>query len=141
MSMYREEKISELEHQKQDIREKMDNILSNIIQRMKAQNLNSVTAPQEYVQLDKECWKLDNQLWNIRSENQEIAYSQELILSIEDRIKIINTEIEKYKTIELLGIKISGSTIGDPIAFLEKEKDKLLEDIKSCETKINNLKK
>jgi len=138
---FHNEQVNKLTQRLTEIKEKKDEIISDVIDEMKTKNISSISVPGEFAELDEEYWDIEEQLWNARSMNKEIVYLQDIIFSMNDYIILIDNELSKYENLEKIGIKIvEENAEWNPIKVLQNNKSKAQERINECRAKIKEIK-
>ncbi len=108
---------------------------------MQASGISSLCLPEKFVELDKEYWEIDEQLWNATSYNKDIVYYQFRIFSLQDSINLIDSELEKYEILTKLNVIItSENDEWNPIKNLLANKKECKESIKRCKEEIQKIK-
>lgn len=95
----------------------------------------------EYSKLKDEYDDINEQLENARSMNKEIVYLQDIILSMDSYINLINSELSKYEDLEKIGIKfVEENAKWNPVTVLQNNKKQAQECIVKCRARIKELK-
>lgn len=141
MSEYSLSKIKELQTKKNNIQEQMQSLAEPLILGIKEGKLSLPQyLPEEYYDLNKNMIDIEQKLWNLRSNNHDRVFYQELILRTQEHIDAIDVELEKFAKLEKLGIKIvSKDPCFDPVTTLQTQKQKLQEDINKYQQHLNKL--
>ena len=139
--LFHKDQVNKLTQRLIEIDERKDKIIDAAISKMKSDNLSSITLPNEFSELDKEYWNIEEQLWNARSQNKEIVYLQDIIFSTYEDIRMIDELLNKYAELEKLGITIVYKNAEwQPIDVLKNNKSEAQARIKKCQDRISELK-
>lgn len=139
--LFHNDQVNKLTQRLIEIDERKDKIIDAAISKMKSDNLSSITLPNEFSELDKEYWNIEEQLWNARSQNKEIVYLQDIIFSTYEDIRMIDELLNKYAELEKLGITIVYKNAEwQPIDVLKNNKSEAQARIKKCQDRISELK-
>lgn len=138
---FHNDQVNKLTQRLIEIDERKDKIIDAAISKMKSDNLSSITLPNEFSELDKEYWNIEEQLWNARSQNKEIVYLQDIIFSTYEDIRMIDELLNKYAELEKLGITIVYKNAEwQPIDVLKNNKSEAQARIKKYQDRISELK-
>ncbi|MBQ8785831.1 MAG: hypothetical protein IJZ59_07330 [Alphaproteobacteria bacterium] len=136
-----ETKVNELKGRQKEILDEKRAIQAETIEKMQASGISSLCLPEKFVELDKEYWEIDEQLWNATSYNKDIVYYQFRIFSLQDSINLIDSELEKYEILTKLNVIItSENDEWNPIKNLLANKKECKESIKRCKEEIQKIK-
>ncbi|MBR1605619.1 MAG: hypothetical protein IJ660_05890 [Alphaproteobacteria bacterium] len=136
-----ETKVNELKGRQKEILDEKRAIQAETIEKMQASGISSLCLPEKFVELDKEYWEIDEQLWNATSYNKDIVYYQFRIFSLQNSINLIDSELEKYEILTKLNVIIkSENDEWNPIKNLLANKKECKESIKRCKEEIQKIK-
>jgi len=131
---YIESKIEELTTKKQEIEQRLTELTDELIKQLQVSAQSSITASQEYVDLERQWIDIENRLWYLRNPSTQVC--QLHIERIRKDIKAHEDKLEQWNSTGLKITRPDGTTMNDFYANHIKQQKKALAELEELKKHI-----